>query len=207
MMRLAGAIALLESFLIASATTAIGDQLIQNGGFELGVTVSHPTVPNFWTANDAYFIHPAFNTVQSANVNSGSFALMMGNLDAETAPALSQSFTDVPGALYNGQIFIRYGGSNDPGAFFQVLIDGNAVLNLTSLTSFPYTGFAFSFTGTGTDTLTIQGDTNPSLWFVDDVSVSQAAAVPGPIAGAGLPGLILAGTGLLGWWRRRRKPD
>jgi hypothetical protein len=184
---------------LSAPSSLLAGQLVVNGGFENGVytsTISGNTdtqVPVGWTPNAAFDLEPGFNHVTTYNPYAGSYDLSIGNYDYQPVPTVSQTFSDVAGSTYSGSFYAYDGGANGDGnAYLDLWIDGNLLVALND-TAYPWAQYTFSFTGTGSDTLTIGADTNPSEWYVDNVSVTGATTVtPEP------SNLLLLGTGLLG---------
>jgi hypothetical protein len=130
--------------------------------------------------------------------NQGSGATIRVNFDAPVRGAGVQIEPNVFGSF---TAHVQATGGNQ--GTFDEAGSGAIFIGLLSLSSVPDIT-AIDFRITCIDT-TLGCGVPSGGWSIGPLTFSPSVAVPGPIAGAGLPGLILASGCLLGWWRRRQK--
>jgi hypothetical protein len=144
-----------------------------------------------------------------------------------TDDVISQMIQTIKGQVY--QVSFQLGinnpgaeiGGGPPGQDFNVTLGGVNIFHEDNDTTgaTPCAGFATGCIQLTTHTIDVLataaneviafGGLNYSATSVlvdPSVVPLDPVGVPAPIAGAGLPGLIAACGGLLGWWRNRRKP-
>lgn len=193
---LASAVALLVAFIPGASAT----EYLVNGSFETG-----PGDYTGWVRSgygDGIFsgerIVPDIYGSGLYTPQSGNYYLFEGPVGSNGY--LSQTFIDTPGELLHVSGWVI--GDGTP-SFVDWIFNGVTYVHISPVPSGPWTEYSFDVLATGNDTFMLAFRNDPSGDGLDNFSI--AAVVPGPVIGAGLPGLIFASGGLLAWWRKRRK--
>jgi hypothetical protein len=217
----------LPLMLLSSATLTLAStvcfadpmNLIQNGGFETN------NCPGFCNAAPPWVLSISVDTGISGSPHNGNYALGLGgfpnypSIPPQPEAGTASQWVNVHRAgLYEFSFWYR---TNGVPVHLVVTALQCCEVHLYSdifdadVNNMVYTEASVTVSLAAEPTLIefSDGTLTPGVFgspYIDDVSLTRVtgqgpASVPGPIAGAGLPGLIAACGGLLGGWRRRQK--